>query len=54
MLKYRLEDEMFSEYVEQKQAACDKREMQAIAEDNVLLFINNKKREFRTFASAIQ
>ena len=30
-LKYRLEDEMISEYVAQKQAACDSREMQEIA-----------------------
>ena len=30
-LKYRLEDEMISEYVAQKQAAGDKREMQEIA-----------------------
>jgi lipopolysaccharide/colanic/teichoic acid biosynthesis glycosyltransferase len=32
-LKYRLEDEMISEYVAQKQAAGDKREMQEIAEE---------------------
>lgn len=32
-LKYRLEDEMLSEYVSQKQSAGDKREMQVIAEE---------------------
>lgn len=32
-LKYRLEDEMISEYVAQKQASGDKREMQEIAEE---------------------
>ena len=32
-LKYRLEDEMIAEYVEQKRAAGDNRDMQKIAEE---------------------
>ena len=44
-LKYRLEDEMISEYVAQKQKEGDKREMQVIAEDyNDLVIYPDKVR----------